>query len=215
MIVLMVGGAIVAAAGILLMLREGVGGGAAKIAIGPVHLQSSSAGFAIFVAGSVAFAAPLILPESTQTLVERVISARGGLADLGPTIERAASRTGADGMLSTDEEPDNDSVDGAGPVRPDDLAGAIHSGDNVDWFRFDTSALAGARILVTISERTDGCHAHFYDGRQAYLGLVTLVTGHNQFKLDVTDNESFFVRLSCMPNVRDLQYQLRFEAITG
>ncbi|WP_424932821.1 hypothetical protein [Amaricoccus macauensis] len=212
MLAFMAAGGALAAAGIWLILRESAAGGAAKIAIGPVEMQSASVGFTVFLAGATSFTAPLVAPEATEELFERAaVATRGGLADLGPT--RRDTATGLpDGVMPADPEPANDTIEGATLVRVGDLAGGFHDGQNSDWFQLDTGELVNRRIAVEISEKIEDCYAHFYDGQQAYLGLVSLIPGRNQFDLDVNDNASFYLQLSCMKESAADAYTIIFDA---
>lgn len=214
MLAIMAAGGAIAAAGIWLMLRETATGGAAKIAVGPVQFQSASVGFTVFLAGSTAFTAPLVAPEATEKLFEKVATATsGGLADIGPTRGKQAGSSAPDGLMPADAEPDNDTIEGAALVRVDDLAGGEHNGQNSDWFELDTADLGDRRIAVEISEQIEDCYAHFYDGQQNYMGLVSLVPGRNQFDLEVNDNRSFFVQLSCMKSSALDHYYVTFRAM--
>ncbi|MCB1352999.1 MAG: hypothetical protein KDK03_09700 [Rhodobacteraceae bacterium] len=214
MLAFMTGGGLVALAGLWLMLREGVSGAAAKLALGSFEVQSTSAGFAVFLAGTAAFTAPLVAPESTKALVERVMPAGAGPADFGLTVERTALGS-VTGLIPADKEPDNNAVEGAAVVRPGDLAGGTHSGDDPDWFLFDTRSLENQRVEVEIEERGEGCHAHFYDGQQQYMGLVSLVPGRNLFRLDVNNNEAFFAQLTCLETVGTQAYHVSFGAVAN
>jgi hypothetical protein len=215
MMAFMAAGTMLAVAGIWLMLRETASGQAAQIVLGPLKIQSAPAGFSVFVAGAAAFTSPIVAPETTEDLIEKVASARGaGLAELGPSPERAPAKAGMPtGLVPSDAEPDNDERSGAATVRDGNLAGGQHAGENADWFRLDTADLANRRIAVRISERTRDCLAHFYDGGQSYIGLVALVPDRNEFELEVGENESFWVQLTCMRAEIDDPYQVSFDAV--
>lgn len=210
MMALLAGGGTLAAAGIWLMLRETASGEPLKFALGPVQVQSASIGFSVFLAGASAFTAPLVAPESTEELVDTIMEmAGGGLAEVGPTQHRANGGLPI-GLVPKDAEPDNDTRAGAATVRAGDLAGGFHDGENIDWFRLDVSDYAGRRIVVELTERATDCFAHFYDGAQTYMGLVDLQAARNVFELDVNDNESFWLQLSCTRDGIDDPYHLTF-----
>lgn len=213
MMALLAGGGTLAAAGIWLMLRETASGAPVKFALGPVQVQSASIGFSMFIAGASAFTAPLLAPESTEELVDSIMEmAGGGLAEVGPT-QRRANRGMPEGLVAKDAEPDNNTREGAATVRAGDLAGGSHDGEDVDWFRLDVADYDGQRIIVELTERAKDCFAHFYDGAQAYMGLVDLQAARNVFELDVNDNESFWLQLSCTREGIDAPYHLSFEAV--
>ncbi len=211
MLAFMAAGGTLAAAGIWMMLRESAEGVATKVAIGPVQVQTSAVGFTAFLTGATIFTVPLIAPEASEKLFERVTTvSQGGLADLGQGKKRM-DQSMPSGVVPSDAEPMNDTIDGAALVQPGDLAGGQHTGQNSDWFQLDTSSAANRRIEVEISERIEDCYAHFYDGQAAYMGLVSLMPGRNQFDLDVNDNASFYLQLGCMKQSADDHYYVTFE----
>jgi hypothetical protein len=214
MVAFLAAGCILAIAGIWLMLKETASGEAAKIAVGPMEVQSASVGFSVFLVGASAFTTPIVAPETTQALIERLTLVRSaGLAEISASEQRAPAAALPAGLVPSDPEPDNDRRDGAAPVQAGDLAGGRHAGENADWFRLDTADLGDRRIAVEISERTGDCFAHFYDGGQAYMGLVSLVPGRNQFELDVNANASFWVHLACLRPGVDDPYHVSFQPI--
>ncbi|MEM8572601.1 MAG: hypothetical protein AAGG56_17085 [Pseudomonadota bacterium] len=214
MLALIAVGGVLAAAGVWLMLRETAAGEPARIAMGSLQIQSASIGFTAFLTGASVFTAPLVAPETTEAVVERVVNTleRTLIRKEPEAIRRARDPATPDMVQAADPEPENNAVEGAYPIHEGMIAGGAHSGLDPDWFKLVTDGENITRITVEISQRVHDCYAHLYDSQQYYLGLVDLVPGRNRFTLDVNASDGFLLQLNCTREGISAPYSLMFLA---
>jgi hypothetical protein len=208
---LMVAGGGVAITGFWLMLREGPAGEAAKISLGSMQVSSSTAGFAVFFSGLAAFSAPVVAPVSTRAFMNTIIPASFGPGE--ESVGDSPAFVQASGHISAQPTQPNTNISNAMIVEPGKLVGGTHARDQSDWYLFDTRSVTDPQIEIEISERNRGCHAHFYDDQQKYLGLVSLTRGRNALNLDVKGNEGFYVQLACVQNATTQSYTVTFNPV--
>lgn len=192
LLLLMGGGGLLSVLGFWLMLREGPGGGGAEIALGSLHVPASTAGFAIFFSGLATFSAPIVAPETTHQAMVRIAP-----ASLRPGTGDPATFVQAGGHFGADDEPANDSFEGATVLDDGQLLGGTQTGKDVDWYQVEVDPRIGGRIEVDMAGAGRGCRASLFNGSKAYLGLEPLARGRNELKLDPASGERIYVKLDC------------------
>ena len=153
--ILMVLGAVFAAAGLWLLIRPKPATGAAKIELFGLKFEASSAGILVFLIGAAFLAVPLFVKERTMQVV-------GTLPGVSPEEPGTSGQTG--GTNTALVLPDSP---GASEVEPNDRVqkanqlaiGATVEGktrdEQVDWYVVPTAGQEGKRLVV-ILRRTAG-----------------------------------------------------------
>lgn len=197
--ILMIAGAVFAAAGLYLLLKP-KGAGTAKIELFGLKFESSSAGLLVFVIGAVFMAIPLFVPERTVSDGENVNT--GATAGAGTSGQKDVSAPkGAKALVlpagpDTSEVEPNDSLRQSNQISMGAIVSGVAERDSRDWFVIPIELPPAREVEFKLSRVSgDSSWMSIYDARERRVESNHNANGTGYLQMVAGNNDRFYIKI--------------------